>query len=128
MPGSPNSQCSHCSERFGLLCLIHHINTHCTQLNVNTGKIKIFCDGEGVIKLLNTTMPYVKTSTKHFDILSSIKRVIRHLQLKWTFCHVKGHQDDLLSQEELSLEAKLNVQADHLAKIKLTECLQHPQY
>ena len=128
MPGPPDSQCSHHRELFGLLCLIHHFNTLCARHNITTGKIKIFYDGEGAINLLNTPMPYAKTSTKHFNMLSSIKRAIRHSQLTWNFSHVKGHQDDLLSQEELSLEAQLNVQADHLAKSKLTECLQTPQY
>ena len=127
-PGPPDSQCSYRSELFGLLCLITHVLDICSCQNVSSGVVTLSSDSEGAINFLNYFNPYIKTSTKHFDLLDAITTAIKSSSIKWTFSHVKGHQDDEVSFEHLTREAQLNVLADQLAKEKMTECLSLPHY
>jgi hypothetical protein len=50
-----------------------------------------------------------------WDIIREIQLAIRDLRRPSTFAYVKGHQDDHHAYEDLSLEARLNVDADSLA-------------
>ena len=127
-PGPLGSQCSYRSELLGILGIITHILHICATEDVRSGSVSLYCDGEGAIDFLNHFNDYIKTSTKHFDILSSITRAIKSTDIKWEFYHVKGHQDDERDIESLSREAQLNIIADHLAKEKMTASLTSPDY
>jgi hypothetical protein len=98
--GAPEVQCSHSSELTGLLGIITHVNKLCQQHNIQQGQITIGCDGKGAIQ---STISYTHCSSyyKHFDLISSIQSSIAHSNINWNFCHIKGHQDDILQYKEL---------------------------
>jgi hypothetical protein len=52
---------------------------------------------------------------QQFDLLSATRAALHASPVKWTFCHVKGHQDE---DPEATLDrwALLNIQMDNLAK------------
>ena len=55
-----------------------------------------------------------------YDVIQTIYVTIKELKTKnilpeLSIAHVKGHQDEEKDYEDLSVEAKLNVQADHRA-------------
>ena len=126
VPGPPCSQCSYRSELLGLLGMITHILHICRRYNIATGNVSLFSDSEGAINFLSYPIEYVKTSTNHFDVLTSIVTAMRQTNIVWKFTHVKGHQDDDEDIENLPREAQLNVLADNLAKEKMTECINMP--
>lgn len=74
--------------------------------------------------MLNTV---VKSSSKHFNVITSIIQYTLHLSIKISLKHVKGHQDDELEYSELDRPAQLNVQTDSLAKSRLTAEINHKQ-
>ena len=65
---------------------------------------------------LEYTNPYPNcTLTPEYDLTEEIFVTHSNYNIKATFCHVKGHQDDNQDIEDLSIPAKLNVYADKLA-------------
>ena len=43
------------------------------------------------------------------------KELLRGMSIEVSYHHVKGHMDDILRKDQLSLEEALNVEADELA-------------
>ena len=119
-PGSPDSQCAHRSEMFGILGLILMTNAVCKNNNIREGEITAKCDGEGTIKVLQYLHSITKNSRKHFDLIISISKAIQISPLKWTFEHLDGHQDDHMAFEDLDRWAQLNVIVDKAAKRELS--------
>ena len=58
----------------------------------------------------------VTAQSKNYDILYSIHERLENNTLTWSFQNVYGHQDDNISWESLSPMAKLNMEADNIAK------------
>ena len=52
----------------------------------------------------------------HFDYSSSLRYCLKQRPIKWSFRHVKGHQDDHKNYTILDKWGQLNVDADRLAK------------
>ena len=66
---------------------------------------------------LNYTNPYPNMTLKaEFDLTEQIYDTHQKYKIIATFTHVKGHQDDDATYDDLSLEAQLNVDADELAE------------
>jgi hypothetical protein len=128
-PGSPTSQCAHRSELSGILGIITHVNYLCKRHNIQAGSIKIGCDGLGAIQSVCSGI-HAKSSFKHFDIINSITKSIQNSPLHWNFFHIKGHQDDFLTFDQLDRPAQLNTIVDDSAKNKLSSLLQQqpPQH
>jgi hypothetical protein len=118
-PGEEESQCSHPSELSGLLGGIHFVNKLCSKLNITEGFSKIGCDGEGAINMVSYIHDKINSSRKHFDILGAINNAILQSPVRWTFTHIRGHQDNYNKYHNLSREEQLNVLVDNLAKQKL---------
>ena len=82
--------------------------------------ITIYADNKNLITRqtnhLEYTHPYPNcTLNPEFDLTEEISRTHSKYNIKATFCHVKGHQDNHQNIENLSIRAKLNVYADKLA-------------
>jgi hypothetical protein len=109
------------------LGIITHINKICTHYNIQHGKITIGCNGQGAIQVVTT---YDKWSSlhKHFDLISSIQTSIVHSLTKWKFCHIKGHQDDILNYNKLNHLEQLNIATDFTAKEKLSAMIALPHW
>jgi hypothetical protein len=77
-------------------------------------------DNLGLINRLTQLVQYSEhfpnlTLRPDWDILLEMQMAVLDLGRPATFSHIKGHQDDHQDYEDLSLEARLNVDADHLA-------------
>ncbi len=65
-------------------------------------------------------LPYPEPFPNHtllsdWDVTHQIADTLRQTAILLTLKHVKGHQDDTTPYRDLSLEAKLNVDADEEA-------------
>ena len=100
--GSGEEQCSYRSELMGILALMTYIGNVCMKYEIKRGTVHIGCDGKGALDAIINKYEIVKSSRKHFDIISSIHRLIDFLPINWTFRHIKAHQDDIKSYDELT--------------------------
>jgi hypothetical protein len=96
------------------------VNEMCNKLNICSGDTKMGCDGEGAIILVSNFHDKINSSRKHFDMLGAIHNAIELSPIKWTFHHIRGHQDDFLEFQDLGRDEQLNVMADNMAKEKLS--------
>ena len=123
--GSHAIQCSHCSELGGLLGLVCHINKICHCFHITKGSIWVGCDGQEALRAIyDNSSPIGKS---HFDYTLSLKYCIKQSPVLWSFCHVKGHQDDHKHYDSLHKWGQLNVDADQLAKDCLHQVIQEYQ-
>jgi hypothetical protein len=110
------------AEGYGVLSVLHFIYqlyTFCNQPLSNN--LHLFCDSKS---LLNKTAIYIKhpryfpnTSLQPaWDVVQQIVTTICLLPQPPHLTHVKAHQDDAASYNELPVKSRLNVQADTLAK------------
>ena len=60
------------------------------------------------------------TFQPNWDVVQAIVETLQSAHIEATYEHVKGHQDDDVPVESLSLLAQLNVEADHHAGVYLT--------
>jgi hypothetical protein len=80
----------------------------------------LICDNEGLLTRIeqavgwNYTTPNVTLSSE-WDIESVILDIYKAIKTWFVFVHVKSHQDDKIPLASLSLESRLNVEADRLA-------------
>ena len=61
--------------------------------------------------------PFPNTTLRpEFDLIDKIYQVNKRYNIQPYFQWIKGHQDDLTEYEDLSTDAKLNIEADRMAK------------
>jgi hypothetical protein len=81
----------------------------------------LICDNEGLLIRIKTAHKWTYTTPNvalraEWDIESVIlDLLLKELQMKFTFTHVMSHQDDDTPTANLTLETRLNVEADPLA-------------
>jgi RNase H len=88
--------------------------------------LRIICDSKSVIDKINSIRNVWGMTTKYFtspdsDILTAIAVIIQKIRKNYgkvELIHVKGHQDRN-NNKELSEDALLNIEADHLATASL---------
>ena len=118
-PGPAYAQCSHRSELAGIMAGLCYVVDLCHTYNITHGGITIGCDGLGAIDAISKTKNTkytIKNNRKHFDILSTIKQLTKHIpNVTIKFTHVKGHQDDEKECKDLDRLSQLNVLADEIA-------------
>jgi hypothetical protein len=122
-PGPTKIQCSHRSKLMGLLGMVYHIHKICTVHNIADGQIEIGCDRMGAITAITSHVSLICSSWKHFDLISSIRKLMQQSPIKWTVRHIPAHQDDEIEFNNLNRWVQLNVIVDAGAKAKVTECL-----
>ena len=96
----------------------------------NTTNILI-CDNQGLLTRISEAVTWKYTTPNvtlraEWDIESVILQMYKTIGLSFVFMHVKSHQDDAGPVAGLSLEARLNVEADLLASEYLQEALHTP--
>ena len=115
IPGNAEDQGSFQSELAGLFRLIVLVHVICAVHHITHGAIECGCDGKVDLDKLSNLDDETDTNGQQFDLLSATRAALRASTIKWTFRHVKGHQDDdpdaILDQWAL-----LNIQMDNLAK------------
>ena len=86
----------------------------------NTGLL----DRVGEQAKIRYTVPN-RTFQPDFDVVEAIVQAMTEANLCMTFEHVKGHQDDSVSYDDLPLLAQMNVEADRYAGTYRTLSLIH---
>ena len=80
------------------------------------GSLITGCDSEmAMYKTLPATR--LKSSLAHYDLAFSICSLILKTPIKWSFFHVRRHQDRSKSVDDLDLQARLNIRCDYHAGI-----------
>ena len=118
-PAHGHKRTSHRLEGYGILSLLQgflNLSTYTYQTTLK--HLMMYTDSESWVKTINAVtwdMFFLNgTITSDWDILQIIISSLVQFQHKPTLSHVKGHQDSEVSYAQLSLPAKLNVDADHL--------------
>jgi hypothetical protein len=82
-PGLTKIQYSHQSELIGFLGMIYHINQICTTNNIADGQVEIGCDGMGAISAITSQISLIRSSWKHFDLVSLIQKLMYQSSIQW---------------------------------------------
>jgi hypothetical protein len=85
-------------------------------------RIQMMTDNQGLLTRVETSLPFPdpfpnSTLQADWDITNEINHSLQALAIPPTLVHVKGHQDDHVAYERLSLNAQLNIDADEEAGI-----------
>ncbi len=104
-------------ELLGLMAI------HLLLLSVNKihpelkGSMEIISDCLGALNRVSYLPPYrIPSRCRHSDILKTILINCRDLSFNTHYSHIKAHQDDQQSFQNLSRKAQLNCICDHAAK------------
>ena len=98
----------------------------CSLHQVTHGSIEIGLDGESAFKVIFEKDPPQATK-KAQDLIHTIQKAIKALQLEVMGRHIKGHQDDHVDISQLDPWARLNISVDKAAKKRLHKIRSHPQ-
>ena len=97
--------------------------TEIDQATIQLSSQSLYCDNKGVISHGNDPTATLRSEQPQADLIRLLKSYTRELPCKITWIHVKGHADDNIPFEELSLPQQLNVRCDEIAKIKLIDAI-----
>ena len=98
------------------------------QATVQLYSQSLHCDNKGVISHGNEPTTTLRSEQPQADLIRLLKSYTRDLPCNITWIHVKGHSDDHIPFEELSLPQQLNIRCDELAKIKLIDAIAEGSY
>jgi hypothetical protein len=114
-PGAPEDIDAYRAELGGIYGIIRTTLDLCESFKITTGAVTVGCDC--VSALQNVTCKYEPSPNRpHHDLLSAIRYLLQTSPVRWSFRHVKGHQDDQNSYHALDRWSQLNVDMDGLAK------------
>jgi hypothetical protein len=107
-------------ELLGLMAI------HLLLLSVNRihpelkGSMEIISDCLGALNRVSYLPPYrIPSQCRHSDILKTILINCRDLSFNTHYSHIKAHQDDQQSFQNLSRKVQLNCICDHAAKFRI---------
>jgi hypothetical protein len=109
------------SELQGVHTMLLGLWAFCTFHGIMEGHVRLGCDNDNSVRHGKGDWLKVSLSTAHADIIRAIRVIKAQLPISVDFEHVYGHQDDLLSFQDLPRMAQLNVQMDHRAKRHLVQ-------
>jgi hypothetical protein len=112
---------SHCAEATGMLSgarFLHHLPQFCAQPILRPTTFTT--DNKGLLTRITQRSQYTHnyptaTHAPDWDLIEELHESLAHFAQPTPFTHVKGHQDDTKKYQDLSLDAQLNVDADHEA-------------
>jgi hypothetical protein len=125
-PGEESMQSAYRSELAGILAALSVINTLAAFHDI-TATITLFCDSStGIEKAFQDYKPTIRDAS--YDLLQAIYHERNNSTILWRGQHVKGHQDDNMSFEQLPRPSQLNILADHMAKAFLPTAIKSPRH
>jgi hypothetical protein len=115
---APGHRSSFHSEGYSTLSAVqflHHLFEYCQDNFV--GPYRFVTDNQGLITRVQDCLRYPEsfpngTLAADWDVVNEIAETLTKMRIKTSFHHVKGHQDDKVAYEKLTLEAHLNEDAD----------------
>ena len=124
-PGVADDVNAYRSELIGIYvgCLI--LKLFREKCETGGQKVIFGCDNEKAVYLGLQSRQFSPVMTKHVDILWEIQSICRSLDIDIEALHVRGHQSQL--QCEQSQLARMNAEADGLAKRYLSFCIMNPE-
>eukprot|EP00957_Ditylum_brightwellii_P057744 4378043-Ditylum_brightwellii.AAC.1 len=112
---------SFCAERYGVLSAISFFYpTMEYTASTTTLSLQMYLDNEGVITRIKKQQSHstdfsFDTLTPDWDVIAQISNILDRGNSLPTIQHIQGHQDKDKKYDDISLLAKLNVDADLLA-------------
>ena len=127
---APGHKSSFQLEGYGMLPaarFLLHLFEYCQD--TCAGPYKFITDNLGLIVRVRTSLKHTKpypnsTLAPKWDVVNEIVTTLQKMPIEHSFQHVKGHQDDKVADSKLTLEARLNVDADTEAG---EYCTNHPE-
>jgi hypothetical protein len=108
--------------------LLGFIAIHLVLLSVNKihptlgGSVEIILDCLGALNRVSYLPPYqIPSRCQHSDILKNILVHCRELSFVTYYSHIKAHQDNNTSFNQLSRKAQLNCICDHVTKYRIAK-------
>ncbi len=120
------------AEGYGMASTLLYLRTIQQQYNFQRDRHSrniLICDNQGLLQRISeaAAWPYTTpnvTLRAEWDVESVILvDLLRDLKLNFEYTHIKSHQDDGTAIANLSLESRLNVEADRLATEYMQEDL-----
>ena len=124
-PGSTTIQNPYRSEILGILAILHQINQLCRIHQITNGSIIMACDGISALRqATRRDIDKISCRNKQSDLLSACTKILLSIPITIQPQHVKGHQDDTTTYNELTFIEQKNVDMDVLAKATVQQYLQ----
>jgi hypothetical protein len=114
-PGGPDDQSAYRSELTGIYGIVSTIRYLQRAFNVS-GKITVGCDGLSALRQAENLCDFINPNIPHYDLIMAIRTVIAQTEWKWSWLHVKGHQDNKKPRNELDIWSRWNIDMDLQAK------------
>jgi hypothetical protein len=111
------------AESYGMLSVMlfldHYFRFFQVEVSDNVDHL-FYCDNQGLLKRIGYAMDPSWDNPNHclsaeYDLESGIVDVLHRLPVKFSYNHVKGHQDEEMDVEDLPWEAQMNCHADAYA-------------
>ena len=118
IPGKYSDQSSYRAELGGILSSIVYANKVTRDYNIAEGTCLVICDNKGALAS-SFGHKHINPRWKCYDLLCMIRFQIHNSPITWKHRHVKGHQDNTVPYDQLSIIAQANVDVDELAKTEL---------
>ena len=99
---------------YTILTAISYIERY--NKNFLSGSISISCDNLQAGRVSGKDSTYVAPTSKHFDLVKAIRRLLQSLTTSVSFLHIYGHQDKNTPFLLLTREAQLNLIVDNSAQ------------
>ena len=112
---SPNAS-NYRAKLLGALCCLLLVKA-AAESGAGHGKCDGYCDNKGVVLHCagSTKQSKIKPKQSQDNLVRLCKELLSGMSIDVTYRHVKGHMDDILRKDQLSLEESLNLKADELA-------------
>jgi hypothetical protein len=110
VPGNERDQSAYRSELTKIYAILLTVSKLCQYYKINRGAMELGCDGKSALEKALGNKP-INIEDSNYDLLSAICKLRNSLPISWKPRHIKGHQDDSQSLNELDRWALLNVTA-----------------
>jgi hypothetical protein len=114
-PGPSTSQSAYRSKLAGLYCIVYYVRFLERSKNLK-GIITVGCDGLSALTQASRAWDFINPNEPQYDLIMAIRSLVAESNWEWQWKHVKGHQDESHSLEQLDDWSKWNIQMDADAK------------
>ncbi len=114
-PGGPSEMSAYRGELAGLYASIAVVNRLCNYHNMDEREITVGCDGPSALQAIFQDQEE-NPDDLGYDLIAAYKNELKKANVRWKYKHVAGPQDDAMDVQQLDHWAKLNVEADSMAK------------